>query len=535
MTGVGYNDLVKLRSSLSGIEKNKMEIDDDIAELQKEASTLVENRDNRIPELKRLRAELEDETPKIKQKISDKENEIDVAKQGKITFDESNNIIDIKNTLAILEEECSSLRDLHYNKIERNKWIYGAIFAIILGAILTYAAYEYVPSTDDKKHTCPDGDTIVSHNQLMDGTKDCPNGWDESDDWLDTEDAESVRVDDEFTVTMWWILAVALIIGGVYGGAVSGEPFATFLDDKSGYGRKRGIALSKKLRHELDNRQILSNSGNMLNEINDKEKYLYKLNEELKTIELKLEKLNSVDITNLKVNQSQDQFSRRDKPWMCPVCVKNFKTRQAVMSHMKAKGHDGEPYKIPDSSVSQPESGSKNIKLKEDDSIPYLENEVDKQRISISKRIDIVRSKSNKIVDTFNQIKHLIPNSDSINPTSSDLEEILAEISGCIKAGYANEGTDLQQGTNVVSNNEFSLDLEDLLIENTETVVTQDLEENVGMQPQYNKVGITDLDTFPQIEQKGFLDDNGYEWIKHAEKMYYRLPNTNSQWTLYES
>ena len=62
---------------------------------------------------------------------------------------------------------------------------------------MTYAAYEYVPSTDDKTHLS-DGDTIVSHNQLMDGTNDCPNGWDESDDWLDT-DTQSTS-DDQVTV-----------------------------------------------------------------------------------------------------------------------------------------------------------------------------------------------------------------------------------------------------------------------------------------------------------------------------------------------
>ena len=539
---MGYNDLVKLRGSLSDIEKTKIEIDEDIADLQYDTSILVENRDTRIPELKKYRTELSDESPLLKHKISDMEHEINTAKQEKQSFDISNNVMEIRNTLATITEGYESLWRLKNDKIERNKWIYGAFFAIVFGALLTYAAYEFLPSLDDTTHICPDGTTIVSHYQLMDGTRDCPGGWDEKDSMWDTDDGESERISDESNITFGWVISIAVIIAGIVGGAFSGEPVADFIDDKTGYGKKRMKALSEKWEYERVNKQVLSESDNLLDEINNKEKRIAKLKDQSNTIDLKIEKLNSIDIKKHNINkindvesQNENPNSRAGKPWMCPVCVKTFKTEGAVLSHMKDKNHDGEPYEIPDSNDSQSKSSSKKINLKKDDSIPYLENEVDKQIISISERIDQVRSKSNKIVDTFNQIKHLIPNSDSINPTSSDLEEILSKISEQVKTDYTRENIEVQQDNTVVENNDFSSNLDDILAENSDPIVIQDVEEQNVIQPQNTIVRMIDLDTYPSIDEKGFLDENGYEWIKHTEKMYYRLPNTNSPWTLYEN
>ena len=533
---MGYNDLVKLRGSLSDIEKTKIEIDEDIADLQYDTSILVENRDTRIPELKKYRTDLSDESPLLKQKIRDMEHEINTAKQEKQSFDISNNVMEIRNTLVTITEGYESLWRLKYDKVERNKWIYGAFFAIIFGALLTYAAYQLVPSPDDATHICPDGTTIVSHYQLMDGTRDCPGGWDEQDSFWDTDEGADAKNDDEVSQTMGWVVAIAVIIAGIVGGAFSGEPVAEFIDDKTGYGKKRSIAFSEKWEYERVNKQVLSESDDLLDEINNKEKQIAKLNNQSNTIDLKIEKLNSIDIKKPNINKINETLnSRADKPWMCPVCVKTFKTKGAVLSHMKDKNHDGEPYEIPDSNDSQSNSSSKKINLKKDDSIPYLENEVDKQIISISERIDQVRSKSNKIVDTFNQIKHLIPNSDSINPTSSDLEEILSKISEQVKTDYTRENIEVQQDNAVVGNNDFSSNLDDILAEKSDPIVIQDVEEQNVIQPQNTIVRMIDLDTYPSIDEKGFLDENGYEWIKHTEKMYYRLPNTNSPWTLYEN
>jgi len=400
VTDLGYNDLVKLRSSLSDIEKTKIEIDEDIADLQYDTSILVENRDMRIPELKKYSTELADKSPILKQKVRDMEHEINTAKQEKQSFDVSNDIMGIRDTIDTLKEGYDSLRSLHRAKIERNMWVYGASLAVILGVLFTYAAYEFVPSPDDATHICPDGTTIVSHYQLMDGTRDCPGGWDEKDSFWDTDEGDDAKHSDMADEMMGWSVAIVIIIAGIVGGAVSGPATAEFIDDKYGYGKKSSIAFSEKYHYERINNQVLSESDDLLGEINNKEQQIAKLNDQSKTIDFKLEKLNSIDIKKHNLNeinnvelQNETPNSRGDKSWMCPVCVKNFNTEGAVLSHMRDKNHDGEPYEISDSNVSQSNSSSKKINLKEDDSIPYLEHEVDKQIISISERIDQVMRK----------------------------------------------------------------------------------------------------------------------------------------------
>jgi len=383
----------RLRRILTHLEKTKVEIDQDLVDLQCDTSILVENRDKRIPELKKYRTESIEELPILKQKIQDIEHEIDSLIQKKQSFDVTNNVMEIQDTVDTLTSECDSLLKLQRERRELNEVIYGALFAVICGVLLTYAAYNVISPVDDKTYICPDGTTIVSYNQLMDGTNDCPEGWDEKDSFWDTEDGKSARDDAVFVNGLVWTFAILIIIAGVVGGATFGTPVAEFIEKKYGniYGKKRSIAFAEKIDNERKHKRLLSKSDYLLEEKYKKEKQIAKLRSQAETIESNIEKLNSLEIKshNLNViNKKSRRIKNRKKP---------------VVSRMR--------------------------NLKEDDSIPYLENEVDKQIISISERIDQVRSKSNKIVDTFNQLKHLIPNSDSVNPTSSDLEDILNEIS----------------------------------------------------------------------------------------------------------
>jgi hypothetical protein len=378
----------RLRRILTHLEKTKVEIDQDLFDLQCDTSILVENRDKRIPELKKYRTESMEELPILKQKIQDIEHEIDSLIQKKQSFDVTNNVMEIQDTVGTLTRECDSLLKLQRERSELNEVIYGALFAVICGVLLTYAAYNVISPVDDKTYICPDGTTIVSYNQLMDGTNDCPEGWDEKDSFWDTEDGKSARDDAVFVNGLVWTFAILIIIAGVVGGATFGTPVAEFIEKKYGniYGKKRSIAFAEKIDNERKHKRLLSKSDYLLEEKYKKEKQIAKLRSQAETIESNIEKLKSHNLNV--INKKSRRIKNRKKP---------------VVSRMR--------------------------NLKEDDSIPYLENEVDKQIISISERIDQVRSKSNKIVDTFNQLKHLIPNSDSVNPTSSDLEDILNEIS----------------------------------------------------------------------------------------------------------
>ena len=383
----------RLRRILTHLEKTKVEIDQDLFDLQCDTSILVENRDKRIPELKKYRTESIEELPILKQKIQDIEHEIDSLIQKKQSFDVTNNVMEIQDTVGTLTRECDSLLKLQRERSELNEVIYGALFAVICGVLLTYAAYNVISPVDDKTYICPDGTTIVSYNQLMDGTNDCPEGWDEKNSFWGTEDGHSAKNRADGDNHVAWIFAILIIIAGVVGGATFGTPVAEFIEKKYGniYGKKRSIAFAEKIDNERKHKRLLSKSDYLLEEKYKKEKQIAKLRSQAETIESNIEKLNSLEIKshNLNViNKKSRRIKNRKKP---------------VVSRMR--------------------------NLKEDDSIPYLENEVDKQIISISERIDQVRSKSNKIVDTFNQLKHLIPNSDSVNPTSSDLEDILNEIS----------------------------------------------------------------------------------------------------------
>jgi len=383
----------RLRRILTHLEKTKVEIDQDLFDLQCDTSILVENRDKRIPELKKYRTESMEELPILKQKIQDIEHEIDSLIQKKQSFDVTNNVMEIQDTVGTLTRECDSLLKLQRERSELNEVIYGALFAVICGVLLTYAAYNVISPVDDKTYICPDGTTIVSYNQLMDGTNDCPEGWDEKNSFWGTEDGHSAKNRADGDNHVAWIFAILIIIAGVVGGATFGTPVAEFIEKKYGniYGKKRSIAFAEKIDNERKHKRLLSKSDYLLEDKYKKEKQIAKLRSQAETIESNIEKLNSLEIKshNLNViNKKSRRIKNRKKP---------------VVSRMR--------------------------NLKEDDSIPYLENEVDKQIISISERIDQVRSKSNKIVDTFNQLKHLIPNSDSVNPTSSDLEDILNEIS----------------------------------------------------------------------------------------------------------
>jgi hypothetical protein len=433
VTDLGYNDLVKLRSSLTDIEKNKVEIDQYLVDLQLDTSILVKNRDTRIPQLKKYRSELTNELPRLKQEIQDIESAIDSLKQEKQSFDESNKVMEIRDNIDSLNQKYDASIKSKIAKEERTPWIVGAFFAVIVGVLLTYTASEFGPSLDDLTYTCPDGNTIVNYDKLMDGTNDCSGGWDEKDSLWDTENGYSTKTDAQFDHYFIWFFIIVIVIAGTAGGAFAGFVLPIYLGSK--FGLESTTRAHRKLRDtEYKHDQVLSKSDDLFKDRNNKKRQVDKLRSRVKTIDSKLEKLNALD---------------------------------------------------------------KKSNLKEDDSIPYLENEVEKQIISISERIDQVRSKSNKIVDTFNQIKHLIPNSDSVNPTSSDLEDILNEISNQVEVHHTKEHHEVQK-------------------HNTTTKMV-------------------DLENFPKTEEKGSLDENGYEWIKHGEEDWYRIPGSNDEWIKFEN
>ena len=490
MTNLGYNDLVKLRSTLTDIETSKVEIDKYILELRNETSILVENRDTRIPELKKVNAELTSELPVLKQEIQNLELNIASLKQEKQSFDQVNNIVKTRDAIDDLQKKYDGEIRSSIAKQERNSWIFGVVFSIVVGILLSYATYEFGPSLDNRTFTCPDDTTIVSYDQLADGNNDCAGGWDEKDSLWDTEDGESARSDASMWHSITWVLIILAVIAGIVGAGFCGHMINLYFDEK--IGDKTSFSLFSELNEtRYNHKELFSKSDKLLDEINNAKGQVSKAIRKAEHIDYKLQKLNSLEINSPTLNIMKDKLygdkkqtqSSMKKPWRCPDCSKSFKSKMAVRIHMKDTSHQGVPYDI-----SEPEIAQSNFKLigdlKEDDSIPYLEKEVSMQINNISEKIKLVRIESDNIVNAFEQIKHLIPNSSSINSASSDLDEVLNQITS-----------------------------------------------QVGINPssQHREV------PKPNPEEKGILDGNGYEWIKQREENWYRIAGSNSEWQRYEA
>jgi len=378
---LGYNDLNILRNSLSDIEKTKLNIDEEIVTLQHDVATLVEIRDERLPYLKELNSDLSKFLPEEKEKLARKQQEFDHIQKESEDYDNSKNIFQIRNQIQENDELKSEL------KLAAEEASNAEIFLMLLFGVLSgYISYKIVEES-------------------------------------------------------FWVITVVVVILASMVGAGAALDIANHRPNKT-----LSRLFDEKKEYSAQYSEVLTQSVNMSEKCKSLESEISKLARDISLIEYRLDLINGRETTkphHVKTQNDETLFlenrwqRQHNKPWLCPICTKRFITSMAVHSHMKDKRHPGEPIGImvaeqqypDDTKVSDLNKFLEDIlDLESDETMPLLEGKVQDYVLSISEKVDDVRNKSTKISELFNQIKHLIPNSDSISPTSTDLEEILTEI-----------------------------------------------------------------------------------------------------------
>jgi hypothetical protein len=430
---LGLNDLNQLRDSLSKIEDLKLQIDEEIQILEDEVSELAGIRHERLPDMNKLDTELSQYLVQIEGEISSKRLQVKEEYRLLKHYADSNNVGPIRVEISSRRVEVGDLRTkISISKDDRDGFAF--LFGLFFLILFSYFTFGYLWEHKDRlTYMCPDDITEVGYYDLMDGKNDCPGGWDESDSWLDAEDGYSTKSNADGGIALGWIIAIVLVIvcSGLAGWSLAVGYVFLFSIPK----RRK----ASKLEAEIDsisneNRVVLSNFDEIQYRINSCESTLSSLETTKKFKKKKLDQIHG------RAKKPAFTFSS-DKGWVCSICKKRFGSLNAVQSHMKDKNHSGEPYEL--TSIADEDISGE---LKADDCIPLLEERVVELDDSIRQRVSGMRSNSEILRNSFNLIKHLIPNSDSISPESSDLEEILERILARLK-----EPSDIQ-------NNEDSKD-----------------------------------------------------------------------------
>lgn len=220
-------------------------------ELKKSKKLIIEYESvsEEITKLKRLESRLGERIPELYQELSTKETQL---KESKPTLDRfSRDEVDVENTIAKYKQKFDPLR--------RDKIAGGwAFFISFLAAILLFL---YVDAHldeyyDNLQFICPDESATIGFDDLLDGEKNCDNGWDEEEGgWFTNSEVEEAEQEALDYAWGWWIgfgcvfLLIVLPLSIVIGDALADQDMSAATKKYNQYMITTGDVYLRELSH----------------------------------------------------------------------------------------------------------------------------------------------------------------------------------------------------------------------------------------------------------------------------------------------